>query len=102
MSTWKCECECAQGLVPQFPGLYNLKIPKSKPIKYAQISSLLNNLGATKAMVRMIKEVRDIARYPLHLLMEACSRSSWQPILIGEKEITSREIKILSSFQCSG
>ena len=41
------------------------------------------------------------ARHPIHLL-GACLRSSWQPIIIGEKEVTSREIKILSSFPCSG
>ena len=42
------------------PQDYDLKIPKSKPIRYAQIPFLLNNLGDTKAMVRTIKEVRDI------------------------------------------
>ena len=39
---------------------YDLRIPKSKPIKYAQIPFLLNNLGDTNAMVTTIKEVRDI------------------------------------------
>ena len=38
----------------------DLIIPKSKPIKYAQIPFLLNNLGDTAAMVTTIKEVRDI------------------------------------------
>ena len=42
------------------PKDYDLKIPKSKPIKYAQIPFLLNNLGDTKAMVTTIKEVREI------------------------------------------
>merc|ERR1719195_1052122 len=42
------------------PKDYNLKIPKSKPIKYAQIPFLLNNLGDTKAMVSTIKQVREI------------------------------------------
>merc|ERR1719195_36748 len=39
---------------------YDLKIPKSKPIKYAQIPFLLNNLGDTAAMVTTIQEVRHI------------------------------------------
>jgi len=42
------------------PKDYDLKIPKSKPIKYAQIPFLLNNLGDTKAMVTTIKQVREI------------------------------------------
>ena len=42
------------------PKDYDLKIPKSKPIKYAQIPFLLNNLGDTQAMVETIKSVRDI------------------------------------------
>ena len=39
---------------------YNLHIPKSKPIRYAQIPFLLRNLGDTDAIVTAIKEVRDI------------------------------------------
>ena len=42
------------------PQDFDLKIPKSKPIKYAQIPFLLNNLGDTAAMVTTIKQVRDI------------------------------------------
>merc|ERR1719400_2401788 len=42
------------------PQDHDLIIPKSKPIKYAQIPFLLNNLGDTAAMVSTIKEVRDI------------------------------------------
>ena len=39
---------------------YNLRIPKSKPIKYAQIPFLLHRLGTTEAMVSTIEQVRDI------------------------------------------
>ena len=42
------------------PRDYDLKIPKSKPIKFAQIPFLLNNLGDTHAMVETIGEVREI------------------------------------------
>jgi patched 1 protein len=42
------------------PKDYDLQIPKSKPIKYAQIPFLLNNLGDTEAMVTTIQEVRQI------------------------------------------
>jgi patched 1 protein len=39
---------------------YNLRIPKSKPIRYAQIPFLLRNLGDTDSIVTAIKEVREI------------------------------------------
>jgi len=42
------------------PRDYDLRIPKSKPIKYAQIPFLLINLGDTEAMVQTISEVREI------------------------------------------
>ncbi len=39
---------------------YNLKIPKSKPIRYAQIPFLLKNLGTTDTVVETILQVREI------------------------------------------
>merc|ERR1711962_892268 len=42
------------------PKDYDLQIPKSKPIQYAQIPFLLNNLGDTEAMVSTIQQVREI------------------------------------------
>ena len=42
------------------PKDYNLQIPKSKPIKYAQVPFLLHRLGDTEAMVTTIKQVREI------------------------------------------
>jgi len=39
---------------------YNLKIPKSKPIRFAQIPFLLKNLGDTATVVDTIKQVREI------------------------------------------
>ena len=39
---------------------YNLKIPKSKPIRFAQIPFLLKNLGDTKSVVATILEVREV------------------------------------------
>jgi len=41
---------------------YDLRIPKSKPIKYAQIPFFLHNLGDTKAMVDTILQVREICQ----------------------------------------
>ena len=39
---------------------YDLQIPKSKPIKYAQIPFLLHQLADTEAMVKTIEQVRVI------------------------------------------
>ena len=39
---------------------YNLRIPKSKPIKYAQIPFLLHRLGTTEEMVSTIEQVREV------------------------------------------
>ena len=38
----------------------NLKIPKSKPIRYAQIPFLLKNLGTTETVVATIGQIREI------------------------------------------
>ena len=39
---------------------YNLRIPKSKPIRFAQIPFLLKNLGDTETVVQTIQEIREI------------------------------------------
>ena len=39
---------------------YNLRIPKSKPIRFAQIPFLLKNLGDTNTIVETIQQIREI------------------------------------------